>query len=112
MPVIDIYQRPGFLLRRAHQISTAIFERSCAHLGLTPAQYGVLSVLAEQPGVDQSSLARAMACCQPARAVARTGLTFSGTASQPGPGQPRNSPGETERSTRCPCALAASRQPQ
>ena len=45
MPVFDIYQRPGFLLRRAHQISTAIFERSCAHLGLTPAQYGVLSVL-------------------------------------------------------------------
>jgi DNA-binding MarR family transcriptional regulator len=61
MPVFDIYQRPGFLLRRAHQISTAIFERSCAHLGLTPAQYGVLSVLAEQPGVDQSSLARALA---------------------------------------------------
>jgi MarR family transcriptional regulator, lower aerobic nicotinate degradation pathway regulator len=61
MPVFDIYQRPGFLLRRAHQISTAIFERSCAHLGLTPAQYGVLSVVAEQPGVDQSSLARALA---------------------------------------------------
>lgn len=61
MSVHDIYQRPGFLLRRAHQISAAIFERSCAELGLTPAQYGVLSVVAEQPGVDQSSLARALA---------------------------------------------------
>lgn len=61
MRVLDIYQRPGFLLRRAHQISSAIFERSCAHLGLTPAQYGVISVLAEQPGLDQSSLARALA---------------------------------------------------
>lgn len=57
----DLYQRPGFLLRRAHQISAAIFEKACAELALTPAQYGVLCVLAEQPGIDQSSLARALA---------------------------------------------------
>lgn len=56
-----LYQRPGFLLRRVHQISTAIFERACAHLSLTPAQYGVLSVIEAQPGIDQSSLARALA---------------------------------------------------
>lgn len=61
MSLQDLYQRPGFLLRRAHQISAAVFERACADLGLTPAQFGVLSVLAEQPGIDQSSLARALA---------------------------------------------------
>jgi DNA-binding MarR family transcriptional regulator len=56
-----LYERPGFLLRRAHQISTAIFERACAELALTPAQYGVLTIVGEHPGIDQSSLARALA---------------------------------------------------
>ncbi len=61
MTTEDLYQRPGFLLRRAHQISASIFERACAELALTPAQYGVLRVMQEQPGIDQSSLARALA---------------------------------------------------
>lgn len=61
MAIQHLYERPGFLLRRAHQISASIFERACADLSLTPAQYGVLCVMAEQPGIDQSSLARALA---------------------------------------------------
>ena len=61
MATADLYQRPGFLLRRAHQISASIFERACADLALTPAQYGVLCVVEERPGIDQSSLARALA---------------------------------------------------
>jgi DNA-binding MarR family transcriptional regulator len=55
-----LYARPGFLLRRAHQISAAVFEDSCRELGLTPAQYGVLTVLNAHPGLGQSSLARAL----------------------------------------------------
>jgi DNA-binding MarR family transcriptional regulator len=56
-------QRPGFLLRRTHQISAAVFEDECrASVGLTPAQYGVLTVLrASEPGLDQTRLARALA---------------------------------------------------
>jgi DNA-binding MarR family transcriptional regulator len=61
MPLIDMYQRPGFLLRRAHQISAAIFEGHCSELGLTQAQYGALMVLQEEPGIDQTRLARALA---------------------------------------------------
>lgn len=61
MSTEDLYQRPGFLLRRAHQISASIFERACADLALTPAQYGVLRIMHKQPGIDQSSLARALA---------------------------------------------------
>lgn len=57
----DLYQRPGFLLRRTHQISAAVFETACAEVGLTPAQYGVLTVLAAEPGLDQTRLARALA---------------------------------------------------
>lgn len=56
----QLYARPGFLLRRAHQISAAIFEDECRSVGLTPAQFGVLSVLRASPGLDQSSLARAL----------------------------------------------------
>ncbi|MEJ6023558.1 MarR family winged helix-turn-helix transcriptional regulator [Ramlibacter sp. PS4R-6] len=55
-----LYARPGFLLRRAHQISAAVFEDECRDLGLTPAQFGVLTVLKTHPGLGQSSLARAL----------------------------------------------------
>ena len=55
-----LYARPGFLLRRAHQISAGVFEDECRSVGLTPAQFGVLSVLRASPGLDQSSLARAL----------------------------------------------------
>jgi MarR family transcriptional regulator, lower aerobic nicotinate degradation pathway regulator len=55
-----LYVRPGFLLRRVHQISAAVFEDECRQLGLTPAQYGVMTVLDAHPGLDQSSLARAL----------------------------------------------------
>lgn len=60
MTIEHLYQRPGFLLRRAHQISVAIFEKACAELSLTSAQYGVLTVLAAQPGIDQTHLSRAL----------------------------------------------------
>ena len=55
-----LYARPGFLLRRAHQISAAVFEDECRELALTPAQFGVLSVIKAHPGLGQSSLARAL----------------------------------------------------
>jgi DNA-binding MarR family transcriptional regulator len=59
-PLTRLYARPGFLLRRAHQISAAVFEDACKDLGLTPAQFGVLTVLQSHPGLGQSSLARAL----------------------------------------------------
>jgi DNA-binding MarR family transcriptional regulator len=63
-PAIDklaqLYVRPGFLLRRAHQISAAVFEDECRSVGLTPAQFGVLSVLQASAGLGQSSLARGL----------------------------------------------------
>lgn len=55
-----LYARPGFLLRRAHQISAAVFEEACRELRLTPAQFGVLTVLHTHPGLGQSTLARAL----------------------------------------------------
>lgn len=63
MPALSLsrlYARPGFLLRRAHQISAAVFEDECRSVALTPAQFGVLTVLRANPGLDQSTLARAL----------------------------------------------------
>lgn len=54
------YGRPGFLLRRCHQISVSIFIELCADTGLTPAQYGVLYAIRENPGIDQVAVARAL----------------------------------------------------
>lgn len=56
----QLYARPGFLLRRAHQISTAVFEDECRSIALTPAQFGVLCVLHAHPKLDQSTLARSL----------------------------------------------------
>jgi len=58
--LMRLYTRPGFLLRRAHQISAAVFEDECRAVGLTPAQFGVLTVLETHPGLGQSSLARGL----------------------------------------------------
>jgi DNA-binding MarR family transcriptional regulator len=53
-----IYDRPGFLLRRCHQISVSIFRDSCAELDLTPAQFGVLYAVEQNSGVEQIGVAK------------------------------------------------------
>lgn len=54
----DIYRRPGFMIRRAHQIAVAIFLEETRESRVTPTQYGVLVILARRPGIDQNTLAR------------------------------------------------------
>ncbi|WP_431855203.1 MarR family winged helix-turn-helix transcriptional regulator [Azospirillum sp.] len=49
-------QRPGFLIRRLHQIHVALFMEECAEFKITPVQYSVLTVLASKPDLDQVSL--------------------------------------------------------
>jgi DNA-binding MarR family transcriptional regulator len=58
--LLALYRRPDFLLRRAHQLSVGLFEEECRALKLTPAQFGVLTVLAQAPGSDQSTVSRAL----------------------------------------------------
>ncbi len=55
-----LYLRPGFLLRRAHQLSVGLFEERCRELGLTPPQYGVLTIVDHADGCDQATVARAL----------------------------------------------------
>jgi DNA-binding MarR family transcriptional regulator len=50
-------QRPGFLVRRLHQIHVALFQERCATFAITPLQYSLLSALAVRGTADQSTLA-------------------------------------------------------
>jgi len=55
---LSLWDRPGFLVRRLHQISVAIFMDEMGDLDITPVQFGALSVISANPGIDQSALAR------------------------------------------------------
>src|ERR1700687_4721747 len=50
-------QRPGFLIRRLHQIHVALFPKRCAAFEITPLQYSLLSALAKRGTADQTTLA-------------------------------------------------------
>jgi DNA-binding MarR family transcriptional regulator len=54
---LPLWDRPGFLVRRLHQIHVAIFLDECAEGNVTPVQFGLLSVLLQEPGCDQITLA-------------------------------------------------------
>jgi MarR family transcriptional regulator, lower aerobic nicotinate degradation pathway regulator len=50
-------QRPGYLIRRLHQIHVALFQEKCAAFEITPLQYSLLSALAKRGTADQTTLA-------------------------------------------------------
>ncbi len=50
-------RRPGFLIRRLHQIHLALFAEACSTFGVTPVQYSILTIASAQPGLDQAALA-------------------------------------------------------
>ena len=53
-------QRPGFLIRRLHQIHLALFAEECERFGVTPVQFSILTVADAQPGLEQGALAHAI----------------------------------------------------
>ncbi len=53
----SLYELPGHLIRRCHQISVALFLQECAAFGITPQQYAVVRVLADHDGADQITVA-------------------------------------------------------
>ncbi|MDP3225791.1 MAG: MarR family winged helix-turn-helix transcriptional regulator [Rubrivivax sp.] len=48
---------PGHHIRRLHQNAVAIFLQETEAHGLTPVQYAALQTVANQPGIDQRTLA-------------------------------------------------------
>jgi len=61
LPVSDLDSMPGHLIRRVHQISTAIFAEECAKAGLTSVQFAALTAIRENPDVDATRLASLIA---------------------------------------------------
>ena len=57
-PLADVYGRPGFMIRRAHQIAEALFAQECVEFNLTTTQHGVLRVASRMPGIDQTGIGR------------------------------------------------------
>src|ERR1700754_4264261 len=57
-PLDKLYRRPGFMIRRAHQIAVSLFIEETGALGITNRQYGILFALKHRPGIDQISVAR------------------------------------------------------
>lgn len=55
--VVELHTRPGFLIKRVHQMTTAVFLEECQAFDLTPTQFGVLLALQATPGSDQISIA-------------------------------------------------------
>lgn len=57
----DFGTAPAHLIRRAHQVSVAIFMEEAADFGVTPVQFAILNALIDDPGQDQVSLAAQVA---------------------------------------------------
>jgi DNA-binding MarR family transcriptional regulator len=54
----QLYRRPGFMIRRAHQIAVSVFLEETRELRITTTQYGILMLLADRPGIDQVTVAK------------------------------------------------------
>lgn len=55
-----LYERPGFMIRRMHQIAVSVFIEETGKLRVTNRQYGIMFVLSHQPGIDQISVANSL----------------------------------------------------
>lgn len=58
--VMSLVEEPGHLLRRAHQAAVSAFHGTHGR-DVTPVQYAVLRALEAEPGIDQVTLAGAVA---------------------------------------------------
>ena len=56
MPIGSMYEMPGHLIRRAHQISGAIFTARLTGFDITSVQYAAMVAIASQPGIDATRL--------------------------------------------------------
>lgn len=61
MSISDVHKKPGHLIRRAQQISTAIFQEECGRYDLTSVQYAALVGICENPGIDATRLSALIA---------------------------------------------------
>ena len=58
---IERFVRPGYLVRRLHQICISVFLETARDLNLTSVQYAILVGIEIYPGIDQMSLGKLVA---------------------------------------------------
>ena len=86
-----LWTRPGYLIRRLHQIHYALFLEECRESRLTPVQYGLLTALAvrgaldqvslgEELGVDRTTVAEVLSRLESRKLVARKPSPLDGRA--------------------------------
>ena len=56
-----MWSRPGFLVRRLHQIHDALFFAECQTFNITPVQFGILTALSMNPWLDQKAIGHELA---------------------------------------------------
>ncbi|MGD0186958.1 MAG: MarR family transcriptional regulator [Roseiarcus sp.] len=59
-PYADLWGRPGFLVRRMHQIHVGLFAEECKNFDITPIQFAILTVLYSGRALDQITLSTAV----------------------------------------------------
>jgi DNA-binding MarR family transcriptional regulator len=52
----ELWSRPGYLVRRLHQIHVGLFAQACRGEDITPVQFGMLSALQGGEEMDQLTL--------------------------------------------------------
>lgn len=52
----NFVEAPGHQIRRAHQLSIALFMEETADFDVTPVQFAILNALMDDPGEDQVTL--------------------------------------------------------
>jgi DNA-binding MarR family transcriptional regulator len=57
----DFTQAPGYLIRRAHQTSMAIFAEELGSYEVTALQFAIMQALVDEPGADQITVAQRVA---------------------------------------------------
>jgi DNA-binding MarR family transcriptional regulator len=57
----DMARRPGFLIRRLHQVYQAFFAEEVVGMDVTPLQYSLMSAVEQRPGMDLAQICEEIA---------------------------------------------------
>ena len=78
----ELAAHPGFLIRRAHQVSVALFNARYGPYGITPTQALCMHAIQHQPGIDQVTVARLIQMDHATSAMVIAGLAKAGYISR------------------------------
>lgn len=55
-----LMRRPGFLIRRLHQMHLALLDEECAAFGATPIQYSIMTAIEAFPAEERAAFVRSL----------------------------------------------------